>query len=1032
MPGQYFLLTSSSVRTACPRLRSLLVGVAMLAAFAVLFATAASAEGTLLAVWLWNGALVTGSLPVEISISLKMEDTKTIAGAGAVLCLAILKGSVGVNGTAEMTEILNPKGEKVGTALGGLALLGVGEGSECKTVKGCAEGSAASPIEVTPLGLPWRALLFQHETTGAFLLLLYTEGELGYELLCLALGISIEDKCTSASKDFEIEVANEEAAAAIPANAQTEPSLNCSQGGEASGKNTEDELTFIKPLAGGKLSVYSEGVCGASAVRAVAARQKGHKDHEQAPIVISPYTSPAFVPVGNPAFASPFGPATTSFAPQDRPSAAAMTVLMGRGLSSTRAIQDIEVQSEVAHTDLVRKIELATTRAFAGVWLDPQAAQFHIGVTSPSSRRIAERVVAREGLVGDVTMTPVRSTWAQLLAAQERWGKRHASLFAHREVMTAISSQDNALSVRLSPFVPPWERAVLDREAARESVNVSVETVSSPRLVDLRPEGVPKCENIFKPSSAFCEKTLTSGVGWQCRRAEEKACDRLETEPVGPQCTAGPMLIKGTETYMLTAGHCFGSKSPEGEPLKPETTTVKVSSAYPGGAQREIGNEGSWFENKERDVAEVKIKPRGEWTEPLPSPVPAFMTQWGLVPETPRAVAGKTVSFENKMNCHEGMTSGEQCGMVESVNAELGGTRGLVESTACSEGGDSGGPWFTHEVIGGNEFNIVMQGIHIGSRTTAPAEVKCRVAPFEEEVQTNENTELTGLRSLGPIKVGWEVVGRGIPRRTEAIGYREPKPGEFTLVISKAATTKEKVVLAFKPFLRSFYEPISTILESFKGQQLLTTTNEVRKPRVRGPLGQPLTKKAYTSTGLASTIETVAGYKLTCLAGSGQGEASGISTGTAKIALTGCEGFGGKCQTAGAAEGEIALSAKYTLAFVNGAKAEVGLLLELTEATIECGKNCEGKALERLKLRGTGIGPITPVDREVEPPKKFKVAFAQSRGVQSPTEYEDERGNKVKAVLEMEGSGTNVFSFEQTGVSNTEELLFEEAAEIES
>jgi hypothetical protein len=260
MPGRNLLLVSRPMLPARLRLCSLPVAAAALAALSLstLLTTAASAEGTLLANWLWNGVAVAGSLSVETSISLTFEDTKTFGGAAAVLCLAILDGSVNANGEGEMTELLNPKGEKIG-GLGGLALLGTGEGSECKAVKACAEGSTATPIEVTPLGLPWRTLLFQHETTGTFLLLLSTAGELGYEALCLVLGINSEDKCTSTGKDFEIEVANQEEAAAIPASAQIEPFLNCTQGGEASGKNKEDELTFIKALVGGKLSVASEG-----------------------------------------------------------------------------------------------------------------------------------------------------------------------------------------------------------------------------------------------------------------------------------------------------------------------------------------------------------------------------------------------------------------------------------------------------------------------------------------------------------------------------------------------------------------------------------------------------------------------------------------------------------------------------------------------------------------------------------------------------------------------------------------------------
>ena len=188
----------------------------------------------------------------------------------------------------------------------------------------------------------------------------------------------------------------------------------------------------------------------------------------------------------------------------------------------------------------------------------------------------------------------------------------------------------------------------------------------------------------------------------------------------------------------------------------------------------------------------------------------------------------------------------------------------------------------------------------------------------------------------------------------------------------------------------------------------------------------------YTSSSGASTIETIAGSKLTCTADSGKGEASAESSGTAKVSLTGCEASGDKCHTPGATEGEVALSANYELAFTNGVRDEVGLLLKLTEATIECGNNCEGKAVETLKLRGTRIGPATPIDEEVVLSKRFTIAFSQSKGIQTPTEYEKEEGAKAKAILELEGSGAKVFKFEQAGISDTDELLFEETAEIES
>lgn len=736
----------------------------------------------------------------------------------------------------------------------------------------------------------------------------------------------------------------------------------------------------------------------------------------------------------NRVFASPFATGTAA-ASQVTPSAKVLAVLTDRGIPASRARESLELQDKVSETQFANHVESALGDSFAGVWFAPEAAKFHVGVTSVADEQAVGRLAAQAGLGQQVVITPVRSTWAQLLAAQQQWSKRLANLFAHEEVMTAIDAQNNSLSVTLSSSVPERERTALEREAAAASTNVSVETTSSSQLV-MKPEAKPTCEKVFNSGSAFCETTLTSGIGWSCRRkAGENICDTTETAGVVAQCTAGPMLIKGTETYMLTAGHCFGEKSPEGEPLKPQEIKVKVSSATPKEplVQKEIGKEGSWFENKERDVAEVKINPGGVWTEALPNPVPAYIAEWGQVPEKPHEVTGPEASVEGQANCHEGMTSGERCGVVGNTNAEFAGTKGLVEDTGCSEGGDSGGPWFRRDIISGEEFVVWMQGTHVGKETVmGEAAIVCNAIPeFEQEAQTNENKELTKLKAVGAIKVGWEVIGNGIPKRTQVTEIKEIKPEEFTVVISKAATTKEKVKLKFRPFFRAYYEPINTILATFKGQKLLSTANEVRKPRVRGPKGGALTKKAYTSTSGASTIETKAGSKLTCTADTGTGEASALSTGTAKITLTGCEGFGGKCKTVGAAESEIVLNANYTLAFTNGAKDEVGLLLELTEATIECGKDCAGRALEKLKLRGTGIGPTTPIDEEVVPAAKFKVVFSQTKGVQSPTEYQNEKGEKVKAILEMEGAGAKVFAFEQTGLSDTNELLFEETAEIE-
>lgn len=748
----------------------------------------------------------------------------------------------------------------------------------------------------------------------------------------------------------------------------------------------------------------------------------------------------------------------------------------GQGIPRARAAQALALQEMVTRAGLARDVERTLGSAFAGMWFDNAAPQLHVGVTTPQSRRTIEEIVARTGLIEGVTITPVRSTWAELLAAQEEWRQALSGLRAKGQAATGISAEGNAVTITLSPTVGAATLAALKSRTARADVNILV-SVGTPPGSRVEPEAV-SCTSPFVRKSSYCETTLASGVRtvWnvvnkgkgkshknktldgfaEATLTQVEVGDEVEgpgipamtTVTVKPNktsveisnavtkeeeaeftfkrrslCTPGPMLIKGFETYMVTSGHCYSEVETA---MGGEAVNVEVSSEYTkGGGEKEVGKEAKRFFPKP-DIAEVKIKRPGEFAQPLPTPVPAELAQWGP-PVAPHVVTGEEASLEGQMNCHEGATSGEQCGTVGNPNNE-----GLVEDTACSEAGDSGGPWFLRQIISGEDFIILMQGAHKGKEEKE--KVTCGAVPeFEEEVETNSNTSLTGLKAIGTIKVGWAVFGKGIVKRTEVTEIKEVKPGEWTVVISIAATTKEKAKLVFKPFYRAYYVPMSTIRTTFPNQRLLTTANETRKPRVRGPKGGTLTKKAFTGTSGATTIEAKEGSQLTCTADTGKGEASAESTGTAKLTLTGCQAFGEKCRTAGAAEGEVALSANYKLAYTNGAEGEGGLVFELTEATIECGAtNCEGKVAQTLKLRGAVIGGATPINEEVVLPSKFRIAFSQTKGVQKPTEYEKEEGAKVKAILELSGSGKKAFGFEQAGLASTEELLFEEAAEIEA
>jgi hypothetical protein len=224
--------------------------IVLLALFAVVALSAvvvasASAEETLLAEWLVGiGNPVAELLSAETAGQLTLEDTKTLAGAAAVLCSAILDGSVGPNGEDEVTEVLNLKKEKV--ELGVLALLGTGAGSDCVTVKICSEGTATSPIEVWPEGLPWHTTLFLM-AEGKFLDLVTGSnagGKFGYTLLCLVAGLNTEDTCESADSEYEVINDADTGDASVPAG-QTITGATCTMSGAATGVQIIDELTPI-------------------------------------------------------------------------------------------------------------------------------------------------------------------------------------------------------------------------------------------------------------------------------------------------------------------------------------------------------------------------------------------------------------------------------------------------------------------------------------------------------------------------------------------------------------------------------------------------------------------------------------------------------------------------------------------------------------------------------------------------------------------------------------------------------------------
>jgi hypothetical protein len=203
----------------------LLALVAMFALSAVLAATA-SAEATLLAEWLINGAGVT-TLTSTTSMLGKILLEDTAAGAG-VECEGEFIGSVGPNGEDETTKVFTKGGVEVTLA----APLTLANG--CTITKGC---EAAAGVEVAPEGLPWHTLLYLDETTGKFL---DNVAKAAYSVKCRII-FTVTDECTVTNGAFEV-LASAGGAEAV---GKVEPNATCTFAG---GKTGEEEFKGVNNL----------------------------------------------------------------------------------------------------------------------------------------------------------------------------------------------------------------------------------------------------------------------------------------------------------------------------------------------------------------------------------------------------------------------------------------------------------------------------------------------------------------------------------------------------------------------------------------------------------------------------------------------------------------------------------------------------------------------------------------------------------------------------------------------------------------
>ncbi len=196
----------------------------------------------------------------------------------------------------------------------------------------------------------------------------------------------------------------------------------------------------------------------------------------------------------------------------------------------------------------------------------------------------------------------------------------------------------------------------------------------------------------------------------------------------------------------------------------------------------------------------------------------------------------------------------------------------------------------------------------------------------------------------------------------------------------------------------------------------------------------PAVKKLVTSEGGAAMLETVAGTKVTCktIANSGTIPADGANAvREATVTFTGCEAYGFKCKTAGAATGEVRTNLlKGQLGYlgaVESGKVGVDLVPETGELLAEI--SCAG-GFAKVKLRGDLIGEISPLNVAR---KEFSLAFRQATGKQEwasiflEEPFESGKYEEVDSVLE---SSIDSFPFKDAGLEATDVIATEEDVKV--
>lgn len=394
------------------------------------------------------------------------------------------------------------------------------------------------------------------------------------------------------------------------------------------------------------------------------------------------------------------GIASPAFAEEDPAVAADMAQLYAKkkGISAEVARERLDRQGKlVPVADEIRK---TMGDEYAGAWFDnADGGRLKVGFASaerqPSSALVSrvKAVIDGAGMANEVDLLPVRATWAQLEAAQDKLDKSFADLYKTASVSTGLEPENSSVVVRFASGAA-MSRGALDKIVDDPAVNIEIRQADAERLGG----DLFACAR-RSDAALFCSNPLRGGV--------------LMGYSSTGHCTPGFIVRSNSNdlAYVLTAGHCLDAPA----------VGVTWGSNDNGFANHPIGptHPGSTF-GLAGDYGLVRMN--GGYWNTSQYVVYDGATTWN----ESYAISGHSGSYRDMPICATvgwGIVGGKNtdCGSVQSVNQTdiVGGVQ--VQSMGLSDlcvgvSGGSGGPFFKEgrafgTLIGGSTCNTYYQGV---------------------------------------------------------------------------------------------------------------------------------------------------------------------------------------------------------------------------------------------------------------------------------------------------------------------------------